>query len=321
MEKNIFLTELIVEKKLFDITNMFLNSVSPVAIVFLFGYVAGKKKIFLPSDVIGLFKFIANISAPAIMINILITTDISILDTNLLILYIISELLTYLSAFLICKYFLKLSFGNALLCGLAASFGNHVLFVYPIALFAFPSEMITPVKGIIIADIFIFTFTLVWLDIISKVNLKKIIAVGKQFQNPIFMGLVLGLLLRFSPLKNHTAIVHGSEFISYAAAPCGLFASGILLAQTHFLGNIKLAGILTFFKMIFHPILGFCLIIIIGEYSIHDAQTTLMVTAAPVGIMAVTFANQYKMNAEAVAQAVLWSFLLSILWIPILGSL
>ena len=308
------------EDKLLTITNMLLNSVVPVALIFLFGFIAGKKKTFLESDVIGLFKFIATISAPAIMVNIFITTDISILDTKLLALYIVSELLTYLSAFLICKHFLKLTFGNALLCGLAASFGNHVLFVYPIALFAFPPDMVTPIKGIIIADIFIFTVTLVWLDIISKKDLRKFIAVVKQFQNPIFIGLAIGVFLRFSPFKEYPAIVRGSEFISYAAAPCGLFASGILLAQTRLLGNIKLAGILTFLKMILHPTLGFFLIILIGNYSFYEAQTTLMVTVAPIGIMAVTFANRYKMNAEAVAQAVLWSFLLSVILLPILGS-
>ena len=63
------------------------------------------------------------------------------------------------------------------------------------------------------------------------------------------------------------------------------------------------------------------LIIMIGSYSFAEAQTTLMVTVAPVGIMAVTFASQYKINAEAVAQSVLWSFLMSILFIPILGLL
>ena len=72
--------------------------------------------------------------------------------------------------------------------------------------------------------------------------------------------------------------------------------------------------------MLLHPFVFF-LIIMIGSYSFAEAQTTLMVTVAPVGIMAVTFANRYKINAEAVAQSVLWSFLMSILFIPILGLL
>ena len=110
--------------------------------------------------------------------------------------------------------------------------------------------------------------------------------------------------------------MRGSEFISYAAAPCGLFASGILLSQTPLLGNIKMAAVLTIFKMLLHPFVGFLLIIMIGSYSFAEAQTTLMVTVAPVGRMAVTFANRYKINAEAVAQSVLWSFLMSILFIP-----
>ncbi len=300
---------------------LFLNSVAPVAFVFFLGYATGKRGTFLNSDASGIFKFIAIISAPAIIVNILITTDISSLDTNLLILYVISELLVYLSAFLFCKIFLKLSYRNSLLCGLAASFGNHVLFVYPIVLFAFPSEFVTPVKGIITVDIFIFTFTLILLDIMSRPEIKKVVAIVGQIKNPIFMGLIIGLLLRFCLPNDYPMLVRGSEFIAYAAAPCGLFASGILLSQTPLLGNIKMAMVLTAFKMLFHPLIGFVLIIFIGSYPFEKAQTTLMVTVAPVGIMAVTFANRYKMNAEAVAQSVLWSFLMSILFIPIIGLL
>ena len=304
-----------------NIIQIFLNSVIPVALIFLIGYLSGKNKKISKNEVTGLFKFIAQISAPAIIINILITTDISNLNTNLLIYYIISEILVYFFTFLFFKTFLNLSYGNSLLFGLAASFGNHVLFVYPIALFAFPTDMITPVKGIITVDIFIFTFSLILLDLLTKPEMNKLNAVANQIRNPIFIGLILGLIFRISSLGEHLIIVRSSEFISYAAAPCGLFASGVLLAQTTIKGNIKLATILTFFKMILHPLLGWLLIIILGKYSIQEAQTTLMVTVAPIGIMAVTFASHYKMNAEAVAQSVLLSFLLSVLFIPVLSSL
>ena len=249
------------------------------------------------SDASGIFKFIANISAPAIIINILITIDISSLNSNLLTLYVLSELIIYLSAFLFCKIVLKLAYKDALLCGLAASFGNHVLFVYPVVLFAFPSELITPVKGIITVDIFIFTFTLILLDIMSRPEIKKTIAALKQIQNPIFMGMIIGLLLRFCLPDEYPILVRGSEFISYAAAPA-VFLHGILLSQTPLLGNIKMAAVLTIFKMLLHPFVGFLLIIMIGSYSFSEAQTTLMVTVAPVGIMAVTFANRYKINAR-----------------------
>ena len=162
---------------------------------------------------------------------------------------------------------------------------------------------------------------LILLDIMSKPEIRKAIVIFKQIQNPIFMGLIIGLLLRFGAPNNYPILVRGSEFLSYAAAPCGLFASGILLSQTSLLGSMKMAAILTVFKMLLHPFIGFVLIILIGRYSFVEAQTTLMVTVAPVGIMAVTFASRYNMNAEAVAQSVLWSFLMSIIFIPILGLL
>ena len=166
-----------------NIIQIFLNSVTPVAIILLIFYFFVKNKKISKNEVTGLFKFIAQISAPAIIINILITTDISNLNTNLLIYYIISEILVYFFTFLFFKTFLNLSYSNSLLFGLAASFGNHVLFVYPIALFAFPTDMITPVKGIITVDIFIFTFSLILLDLLTKPEMNKLNAVANQIQN------------------------------------------------------------------------------------------------------------------------------------------
>ena len=53
-----------------NIIQIFLNSVIPVALIFLIGYLSGKNKKISKNEVTGLFKFIAHISAPAIIINI-----------------------------------------------------------------------------------------------------------------------------------------------------------------------------------------------------------------------------------------------------------
>ena len=72
--------------------------------------------------------------------------------------------------------------------------------------------------------------------------------------------------------------------------------------------------------MLLHPLLGFLIIVYFGGYAIEAARTTLMVTVAPVGIMALTFASRYNGETQAIAQAILWSFFLSVLFIPILAT-
>ena len=300
-----------------NIFHMLIDSVIPVAFIFLIGFFLGKRGVFAGTDSNALFKFIANISAPAIIFSIVITTDLGNLDATLVGLYLISELLIYGLGYFICRWGFNLDFKNALLCGLAASFGNHVLFVYPITMFAFPPEMSLPVRGIIAMDTVILTITVVILDIRSNPALGAIRAIGEQLKNPLLLSLILGIVVFLTPLRSHIALVRSADFIANAAAPCGLFASGILLAQPILLKNVKVAALITSLKMILHPLLGFFLIMTIGEYSVDSARTTLMVTAAPVGIMALTFASRYGGETQAIAQSILWSFCLSVLIIPL----
>ena len=84
---------------------------------------------------------------------------------------------------------------------------------------------------------------------------------------------------------------------------------------------MKLAALITGLKMLLHPLLGFMIIIYFGGYAMEVARTTLMVTAAPCGIMALTYASRYGGETQAIAQAILWSFVLSVLFIPVLATI
>ena len=59
------------------ILDTLLSSVLPVALIFVMGYLAGRRSGFSQPDAASIFKFIAQISAPAIIVNIVITTDVA----------------------------------------------------------------------------------------------------------------------------------------------------------------------------------------------------------------------------------------------------
>ncbi len=299
------------------IFNTLLSSVLPVAFIFVAGYFVGRRNIFSQLDANSIFKFIAQISAPAIIINIIITTDVSRLDPVLAGLYLVSELMVYMAGFFVSKKCFGLGFRAAILCGLAASFANHVLFVYPIAKFAFEPIMTIPVRSIITIDIIVFTLTVIILDVHKNPSMGPMRAISSQLQNPLLIALALGVMINLNPFGVPLAIIRFAGFIADAAAPCGLFASGILLAGPISRNSLKLAGAITGLKMLVHPIVGFGIIVIVGGYSIEAARTTLLVTVAPVGVMALTFASRYDGKTDAIAQAMVWSFCLSIFLIPL----
>ena len=302
------------------IIDTLVSSVLPVALIFAVGYFVGWRGGFSQPDAASIFKFIAQIAAPAITVNIIITTDVASLDPMLAGLYLISELLVYAAGFFVTRFWFRLGFKDALLCGFAASFANHVLFVYPITQFAFEPMMTIPVRSIITIDVIIFTLTVIILDIHQAPSAGPLRAISGQLRNPLLLALLLGVLVVLNPFgRPPLAFIRCASFIADAAAPCGLFASGILLARPISRNSLKLAAVIAGLKMFVHPILGFLIIVIAGGYAIEAARTTLMVTVAPVGVMALTFASRYDGKTDAIAQSILWSFCLSILLIPLIA--
>ena len=109
------------------IIDTLVSSVLPVALIFAVGYFVSWRGGFSQPDAASIFKFIAQIAAPAITINIIITTDVASLDPMLAGLYLISELLVYAAGFFVTRFWFRLNFKDALLSGFAASFANFIL--------------------------------------------------------------------------------------------------------------------------------------------------------------------------------------------------
>jgi predicted permease len=304
-----------------DILNNFLSSVFPVALMFFLGFWLARRNIFTGDEAAAILKLIARIAAPAILVSILVTSDFGAADLKLVGLYLLGEVLLYATTSLIGIFLFRLDFKNAILVGLAASFSNHVMFAYPIAQFAFPVEMTLPVRGIIAFDIILFALSIVILDIHAGAGRGALAAVMRQARNPLLVALVFGLAVNLAPVTAPLALVRTAGFIADTAAPCGLFAAGVLLAAPLDRSHMLLAGFITGMKILVHPLLAAGLILWWGGYALEAARTSLLVAVSPVGIMALTFASRYGAGTDAIASSILWSFLLSVLAIPVLLAL
>ena len=304
-----------------DILNNFLSSVLPVALMFFLGFWLARRNVFTGDEATAILKLIARIAAPAILVSILITSDFGAADLKLVALYLLGELLVYVATSLIGVWLFKLDFKNAILVGIGASFSNHVMFAYPIAQFAFPADMTLPVRSIIAFDIIIFALSIVLLDIHAGAGRGVVAPVLRQVRNPLLVALVFGLAVNLAPVEAPLALVRAAGFIADTAAPCGLFAAGVLLAAPLDRSCIRLAGYITGMKMLVHPLLAAGLILWWGGYALESARTSLLVAISPVGIMALTFASRYGGETDAIALSILWSFVISVLAIPVLLAL
>ena len=147
--------------------NLLINSFAPVAILILIGYISAKKSIFSKENSIAIIKYVGVVAVPALTLKIILSISISNVNWTLIFSYVFSELIVYVTALLIGKYIFNLKWNEAILIGMASSFANHLLFVYPIALNEYQADLIHPIVAIIGFDVIFLVINLIILDLIK----------------------------------------------------------------------------------------------------------------------------------------------------------
>jgi predicted permease len=85
--------------------------------------------------------------------------------------------------------------------------------------------------------------------------------------------------------------------------------------------GVKIAWFIAGAKTILYPIVSFLVLIKLAGYTFESARTILMVAVAPVGLMPMTFASKYKAETSAIALSMLWTFIVSLLLIPLVAGI
>ncbi|MFL2802580.1 MAG: AEC family transporter [Paracoccaceae bacterium] len=304
---------------LFDFFNLLVNGVIPVSFICFFGFFLGKKNLFEVVEANIILKFVGIVAVPAMSVDIILKLNFENINFSLYIKYLITELTLYFLGFITAKIFFKSKMTEAILIGAASSFANHVLYVYPIAILEFPFSQINSIITIMAMDVLLLSLTILLLDLASTKDFSLVKLIKKQSVNPPLLGLIIGLFIILIPYDLPVGIERTFEFISLSAAPCALFALGIILSKKINWDQFKIAVLITFLRLIIHPLLAFFVILLLGGHLIENSRTTLMVAAAPVGLMAFTFAPKYNVRTEAIALSILWTFIASMLLIPIVG--
>ena len=301
--------------------DFFVNSFLPVAILIFLGFIAAKKSLFNYSESLAIIKYVGVIAVPAITLKMTLSINLSIINWLLISNYVISEIIIYLMATLLCRYLFKLNWSESVIIGMASSFANHLLFVYPMALNEYEANLINPIIAIIGFDVIFLVINLIILDCLKFQKLSLKIIFLKQFSNIPLLAFIIGLLTILFEIKLPITISRSVEFISESAAPCALFAAGIILSQRLEKTQIKISYLIVIFKVILHPILAIILIWYLNKIDFSVSETTIMVASAPVGLMALIFSTQYGVNPNPITRALLITTILSIVIIPLAGTL
>jgi len=283
------------------------------------GFTLGKFSMFDYLDAKVFLKLIGLLVVPALGIKIIGGFNYQYIKWDLYFLYLASQSLIYLIGFFIGKLIFKRSNAESLIIGMTSAFSNHLFFVYPIALFEFGAKDIVPIETIISADFITVGLSVCALDIATQkyINFKNILI--KQIKNPALIGLLLGLIVFFTQVDLPLSFSRLIDFICDTGTPCALIAMGILLSYKTSKDEIKLSLIISLLKILIFPLILF-FVILFFEYDLIVSKTTMMVAAAPIGAMGLVFASIYNVKTDALVRAGIFTYILSLIGIPIIGS-
>ena len=300
-------------------TLLLLTTLPLFGLVFV-GFALGKFSLFNNQDAKVFLKLIGILVVPTLGIKIIGEFNYQHIKWDLYFLYLVSQFLIYFTGFFIAKLIFKRSNAESLIIGMTSAFSNHLFFVYPIALFEFTTKDIVPIETIISADFITVGLSVCALDVATQKNIKIKSILFKQFKNPALIGLLLGLIVFLLNIDLPLSLGRLVDFICDTGTPCALIAMGILLSYKTNRDQIKLSLIITFLKVLLFPILLFSFIFLFG-YDLNISKTTMMVAAAPIGAMGLIFASIYNVKTDAVVRAGIFTYILSLIGIPIVGSI
>lgn len=302
------------------ILETFLNPIFPVFAIMLVGIVFAKRGLFDVAAAQAINKFVFYVAVPALLFSLLSSAPFNQVDYQVLALYFLSELLVFTIGFLVAKIFFNCSKGESILLGMASSFVNHVFFILPIAEILYGEQAAIPITAIIVIDTtVVFGGAIVGLEFASHRGESRLKIARSFIRNPVLMAIAIGLTVNVLGFTVHEGIETFTSFAGRAAAPAALFSLGIILAGTKNFQVDYTALAATVLKIFVHPLLAWLLFSSLGHTGQIWRDPALLVAAGPCGAMPFVLAMQYRIKAESIGLAIIYSTAASLLTLSIIA--
>lgn len=302
------------------------ETIFPIILVALIGYLLAWKKIFAEKEIDAITKFVFNFSMPALLF--IKTAESTLFDATIwpfLLSYYIPLGLVYIGAVFLGRYLFKYNSKNQSVFAMGSAYANTTIIGVPFTTFVL-GEKALPLLFMLVSvhNIFIFTLGIFCAehDSISTEALhKRILLLIKQLVfNPITGTLILGFLFNIFTIPIYKPLGESLSLIGKASIPTALFVMGASLNRYKIRGTIKPALAILTIKMIIFPL---CVWYCAFQYFQLDhlwASTALLTASMPVGITAYIFAQQYKSSEATIATSIIISTVVSILTLSFVAS-
>lgn len=302
------------------LVHTFLNPIFPIFAIMLLGIVLGRRKVFDYGDAQIINRFVFYAAVPPLIFYLTLSAPLKQLDLKIITLYLLSEVTMFSVTAILARVWLKRSMPESILLGMASNFVNHVFFILPIVTVLYGDQGVLPLSAIIAIDtVIVFCGMIIGFEIATHRG-ESYLKIGVSvMRNPVLAAMALGLLVNFIGMELHEGIHTFITFAGKAAAPAALFSLGIIVAEVDIARPDGAAMLVTAMKIIVHPLLLWLLFVWMGGLDLMWSKTLLLTAAGPCGAMPFVLALQYKVKADSIGVAIVYSTLASLVSLSILG--
>lgn len=290
---------------------MILDVVAPVFGIMLLGFAAVRRGWFVEPATVGLVRFVFYFAIPALLFRSLATVELpERIEWAFLLSFYAGSLAVWGLGMAAGRLLFGRTGADLPLFGMSAGFSNTVLIGLPVLLTAYGPEASLPTFLLIALHsplLMPLTVLLVQLSGVRDESLARRLrsASMELLRTPIITSVLAGLGMNLAGLPLPTPVDAGLAMLASAAVPCALFAMGASLAGIPMRGDLPPAVVLTFLKLLVHPLLVWTLAVPVFGLEGVWVPVAVTMAAMPSGINAYLFAARYQ-AAEGIASRVVF---------------
>lgn len=227
------------------------------------------------------------------------------------------------STFLICRVFSR-DAKTGIIGAVAAAYGNAFMLGIPLVVTAYGNEAAGPISLIVSMQMFLLGLGAAMVAgplmdngvaaaVAKAYRFSTIVNITKHVvRNPIMLGVIAGLVWRFSGLTAPGPVEEIVNRIADIAGTLLLLSIGLGLRQYGFGGDSVLAITLTFFKLMVLPAITFVIVFFLVPLPPIWAKVAIIAAACPSGSAAYVVASRYRIGEGLASSTIVLTTVLSI---------
>ena len=301
--------------------DVFFDAVLPVFAVVAVGFAFGRGGLFDFPAALALNRFVFYAALPILLFRLIATSPFERFEWLLVLGFLLAELIVYALGFVVARYIFGRSWSESLLLGMSVAFANQVFFVLPIARQLYGDAGAVPVVAVSTFDVVVLLVgTIIILDAnreqtrsVSPSQLVRLFA-----RNPPIIGISAGVIASLVGLPVTNGLDFFARFVGETAAPCSLFALGLIFAVQRDEESIAVPVAMSGLKLLGMPIVAWVLVSAVFQVSPEWSKPAMLVAAGPAGAMPFVLALQYEIPVAAIARTILISTLGSLVTVTVM---